>query len=176
MYSGGLHLTLLYRPAETISSAIAQAAQYDLAKIGVRVKLLGVPDADFYTKYLEVPAVARHGGWDMAVAGWGPDWYGDAALSYFGPLLSGPGSFPPDGSNFGFYSDPAVTALIGQGATAGSAELGRPDLGPGGPEGHAGRPDLPHHQPAASRTTTRATSTTRSTCLSSSSSIRPTCG
>ena len=119
-YSGDLHLTLLYRPADTISSAIAQAAQYDLAKIGVRVKLLGVPDADFYTKYLEVPAVARRGGWDMAVAGVGPDWYGDAALSYFGPLLSGPASYPPAGSNFGFYADPSVTALIGRGATTGS--------------------------------------------------------
>jgi len=120
-YGRGLNLTLLYRPAQTVSAAVAQVAQSDLTKIGVQVKLLGVPDADFYTKYLEVPGVAQRGVWDLAVVGWGPDWYGDAALSFFGPLLSGPGSYPPAGSNFGFYHDPAVTALIGQGATSGSA-------------------------------------------------------
>ena len=121
-YKDGMDLTLLYRPAQTISSAIAQAAQSDLAKIGVTVKLLAVPDADLYTKYLEVPDVARRGVWDMAVVGWGPDWYGDAALSFFGPLFSGPSSYPPAGVNFGFYNDPSVTALIGQGATSGSAD------------------------------------------------------
>jgi peptide/nickel transport system substrate-binding protein len=120
-YASGLSVTLLYRPSSSISSAIAQAAQSDLAKIGVKVKLLGAPTADFYTKYLEVPSAAKRGVWDLAVSGWGPDWYGDAALSFFNPQFSGPSSYPPVGSNFGFYSDPSVTALIGQGATAASA-------------------------------------------------------
>jgi peptide/nickel transport system substrate-binding protein len=119
--ASGLSVTLLYRPSSSISSAIAQAAQSDLGKIGVKVKLLSVPSADFYTKYLEVPTVAKRGVWDLAVAGWGPDWYGDAALSFFGPLYSGPSSYPPVGSDFGFYNNPSVTALIGQGATASSA-------------------------------------------------------
>ena len=120
-YPNGLSVTLLYRPSTSISSAIAQAAQSDLAKIGVKVKLLGVPSADFYTKYLQVPSVAHRGVWDIAVAGWGPDWYGDAALSFFGPLFAGPSSYPPVGSNFGFYNNPSVTALIGQAATSASA-------------------------------------------------------
>ena len=93
-YPNGLSVTMLYRPSSSISSAIAQAAQSDLAKIGVKAKLLGVPTADFYTKYLEVPSVAKRGVWDVAVAGWGPDWYGDAALSFFGPLYSGPSLVP----------------------------------------------------------------------------------
>jgi len=80
-----------------------------------------VPSADFYTKYLEIPSVAKRGVWDLAVAGWGPDWYGDAALSFFGPLYSGPAAYPPIGSNFGFYNNPSVTALIGQAATSASA-------------------------------------------------------
>lgn len=115
-----MQITMLYRPSTTISTAVAQAAQSDLAKIGVKVKLLGVPAADFYTKYLEVPSVAHRGVWDVAVAGWGPDWYGDAALSFFGPLFSGPASYPPVGSNFGFYNNPTVTSLIGKASTAGS--------------------------------------------------------
>jgi peptide/nickel transport system substrate-binding protein len=119
-FKNGLTVTLLYRPT-TAQIAVAQAAQSDLAKVGVNVKLLEVPAADFYTKYLEAPSVAKRGVWDLAVAGWAPDWYGDAALSYFGPLFSGPSSYPPVGSNFGFYSNPSVTALIGQAATTGSS-------------------------------------------------------
>jgi peptide/nickel transport system substrate-binding protein len=119
-FPNGLSITLLYRPT-TAQIAIAQATQSDLAKIGVKVKLLEVPAADFYTKYLTQPGPAKSGVWDIAPAGWAPDWYGDAALSYFGPLFSGPSSYPPVGSNFGFYNNPAVTALIGQAATSASA-------------------------------------------------------
>ena len=120
-YPNGLSVTILYRPSTSISSAIAQAAQSDLAAIGVKAKLLGVPSADFYTKYLLAPSVAKRGVWDLAVSGWGPDWYGDAALSFFGPEFSGPNSYPPIGSNYGFYNNPAVTALTGQAATSASA-------------------------------------------------------
>jgi peptide/nickel transport system substrate-binding protein len=117
-YKNGLNLTLLYRPTSTIEAKMVQTLQSDLAKIGIRIKLLSATPSDFYTKYLQVPTAAKSGVWDIALAGWGPDWYGDAAVSFFGPLYSGPASFPPVGSNFGFYSDPAVTSLIAQGARA----------------------------------------------------------
>jgi peptide/nickel transport system substrate-binding protein len=117
-YKNGLNLTLLYRPSSTIEAKMVQTLQSDLAKIGVKIKLLSATPSDFYTKYLEVPTAAKSGVWDIALAGWGPDWYGDAAVSFFGPLYSGPASFPPNGSNFGFYSDPAVTSMIAQGAKA----------------------------------------------------------
>jgi peptide/nickel transport system substrate-binding protein len=111
-YANGLNITMLYRPDSSVSTAIAQAAQSDLAKIGVKVKLLSSPSADFYTKYLEVPSVAKRGVWDLSVAGWAPDWYSQGALSFFGPLFSGAAAYPPVGSNFGFYNDPTVNALI----------------------------------------------------------------
>src|SRR5581483_4507458 len=81
-----MSLTMLYRPDSTVSTAVAQAAQSDLQKIGVKVKLLSSPSADFYTKYLEVPSVAKRGVWDLSIAGWAPDWYNQGALSFFGPL------------------------------------------------------------------------------------------
>ena len=43
-----------------------------------------------------------------------PDWYGNAALSFFAPLFSGEPSFPPIGSNFGFYNSPKTNTLIDQ--------------------------------------------------------------
>jgi peptide/nickel transport system substrate-binding protein len=118
-YPNGLTVTLLYRPT-TAQVAIAQATQSDLAKIGVNVKLLQVPSADFYTKYLQQQSVAKRGVWDIAAEGWGPDWYGDAALSYFGPLFEGPAAYPPVGANYGYYNNPAVTTLIGQASAASS--------------------------------------------------------
>jgi peptide/nickel transport system substrate-binding protein len=83
----------------------------------------GVPtnQSDFYGKYLYVPntksapSPAYKGTWDMASAGWGPDWYGNSAVSFFNPLYSSPGGFPANGgSNFGYFSSTAVNNLIKQ--------------------------------------------------------------
>src|SRR4029078_9231846 len=56
--------------------------------------------------------------WDLSLAGWGADWYGNAALSFFAPLFSGSPSYPPLGSNFGFYDDPKTNRLIKQASDA----------------------------------------------------------
>jgi peptide/nickel transport system substrate-binding protein len=115
-YPNGFTLKMLYRPSSSISASMFQTLQADLAGIGVKITGLGVPSADFYTKYLEVPSVAKRGVWDISLAGWGPDWYPDSALSFFNPLFSGAASYPPTGSNFGFYNNPAVNSLITQSA------------------------------------------------------------
>jgi peptide/nickel transport system substrate-binding protein len=118
-YPNGLTLKFLYRAASSIQTKMFQTLQADLGKAGIKLTGLGVPDADFFTKYLEVSSVAKSGTWDLSLGGWGPDWYGDAATSFFGPLFSGPSSFPPPagaGSNFGFYSNPTVTSLINKAA------------------------------------------------------------
>ncbi len=120
-YPNGFTLKMLYRPSSVTSTKMFQTLQADLAKINVKVTGVAAPDADFYTKYLEVPSVAHRGVWDISLAGWGPDWYGDAAVSFFNPLYSGAAAYPPVGSNFGFYNDPAVNSLIAQGAKASSA-------------------------------------------------------
>jgi peptide/nickel transport system substrate-binding protein len=117
-YPNGLTVKLLYRNASEGQSKAFQTVQQDLSKIGVKVEGVPSPNADFYTKYLQVPSVAARGVWDIAVAGWGADWYGDAALSFFKPLYYGKAAYPPVGSNFGFYNNPATNALIEQASTA----------------------------------------------------------
>ncbi|TCC28731.1 ABC transporter substrate-binding protein [Kribbella sindirgiensis] len=118
--AGYPHLTLkfLYRNATEGSSKTFQTVQQDLTKAGITVVGVPSPNADFYVKYLQVPDVARRGVWDVSLAGWGADWYGNAALSFFNPLFSGPPSYPPIGSNFGLYNDPETNNLIHQAATA----------------------------------------------------------
>lgn len=117
-YPNGLTLKMLYRNASEGQSKAFQTVQQDLSKIDIKVVGVPSPNADFYTKYLQVPTVAQRGVWDIAVAGWGADWYGNAALSFFKPLYFGKAAFPPVGSNFGFYDSPTTNSLIDQAATA----------------------------------------------------------
>ncbi|TCO40604.1 peptide/nickel transport system substrate-binding protein [Kribbella antiqua] len=122
--AGYPHLTLkfLYRNASEGSSKAFQTIQQDLSKAGITVEGVPSPNADFYVKYLQVPTVAQRGVWDLSLAGWGADWYGNAALSFFNPLFSGEPSYPPIGSNFGLYNSPTTNALIEQAAKATSAD------------------------------------------------------
>jgi peptide/nickel transport system substrate-binding protein len=117
-YPKGLTLKVLYRNASEGSSKTFQTVQQDLSKAGIKVVGVASPNADFYTKYLEVPSVAKRGVWDVAVAGWGADWYGNSALSFFNPLFSGQASFPPVGSNFGLYDSSSTVKLIQQASSA----------------------------------------------------------
>ena len=116
--ASSLHLKVLYQTSLDFEVKMYQTLQSDLAKAGITVTGVGVPSADFYTKYLEVPTVAQGGVWDLALAQWLPDWYGNAALSFFFPLFSGQPSFPPDGSNFGFYNSDKTNSLIQQATNA----------------------------------------------------------
>jgi len=117
--NGASHLTLtfLYRPSSTTSTKMFQTVQADLKKVGVTVKGLGAGDAPFYTKYLQNPDSAKRGDWDLSLAGWGPDWYGNAALSFFSPLFDGR-VLPPTSSDFGLFNDPTLNNLIDQAAKA----------------------------------------------------------
>jgi peptide/nickel transport system substrate-binding protein len=117
-----LTLKMLYRSDSQGSTAIFNNISSQLNALG-SVKVTGVPtnQSDFYGKYLYVPnsksapSPAYKGTWDMASAGWGPDWYGNAAVSFFNPLYSSPGGFPANGgSNFGYFSSAAVNNLIKQ--------------------------------------------------------------
>ena len=117
-YPNGLTLKFLYRNASEDSSKTFATVQQDLTKAGITVEGVPSPNADFYTKYLQVPDVAKRGVWDIASASWGADWHGNAALSFFQPLFSGSRSFPPIGTNFGFYDSPATNALIKQALAA----------------------------------------------------------
>jgi peptide/nickel transport system substrate-binding protein len=110
-YGSGLTLKFLYRTASQSSSKDFQTIQADLGALGITVTGVGVPNADFYSKYLNKPTVGKSGVWDISAPGWGPDWYGDAAASFFLPLLDGR-NLPPNSSNWGQFNDPALNTII----------------------------------------------------------------
>jgi peptide/nickel transport system substrate-binding protein len=120
--SNPLQIKFLYRSDSQGSTKIFNNVSSQLNALG-SVKVIGVPtnQSDFYGKYLLVPnskgspSPAYKGTWDMASAGWGPDWFGNAALTYFNPLFSSPGGFPANGgSNFGYFQSPTVNSTIAQ--------------------------------------------------------------
>lgn len=115
--AGITHLTLkfLYYPQSTVLTKNVQTLQADLAQFGVTVVPTPVDQTDFYAKYLYKPQTAQSGVWDFAIAGWTPDWFPDAAKSYFVPLFTGT---PPNSSNFGEYNDPTLSNLINQALAA----------------------------------------------------------
>ncbi|HMI24804.1 MAG TPA: ABC transporter substrate-binding protein, partial [Streptosporangiaceae bacterium] len=117
-----LQIKFLYRSDSQGSTAVFNNVSSQLNALG-SVKVIGVPtnQSDFYGKYLIVPntktapSPASKGTWDMAGPSWGPDWYGNSAVTYFNPLYSSPGGFPANGgSNFGYFSSTAVNNLIKQ--------------------------------------------------------------
>jgi len=120
--SNPLTIKFLYRSDSQGSTSVFNNVSSQLNALG-SVKVTGVPtnQSDFYGKYLYVPntpsspSPAYKGTWDMAGAGWSPDWYGNSALTFFNPLYSSPGGFPANGgSNFGYFSSAAVNSLITQ--------------------------------------------------------------
>jgi peptide/nickel transport system substrate-binding protein len=106
-----LHLVVLYVSTLDYEVKMFQTLQADLAKAGISVTGLAA-SSSAWTKYLTNPSAARQGVWDLTFLGWGPDWYNNAALAFFQPLFSGPGAYPPDGSDVGFYNDPVTDRLI----------------------------------------------------------------
>ena len=122
---GGKHYTfkLLYQADNPVQVKIFQTIQFELASVGITVTGVGVPSADIYTKYYEVPATAERGVWDFGLSQWFPDWYGSNDAATFIAALFDSDAFPPSGSNFSFESDPAVDALINKALDASSTSL-----------------------------------------------------
>jgi peptide/nickel transport system substrate-binding protein len=116
--AGGVSVKILYDPAIAAIKKNFATLQQNLQLAGITAIGVPVAQSEIYAKYLPVPATAKRGVWDITFAGWGPDWYGNSALSYFKPLFGGKGSFPPGGSNFGFYDSAATNALIDQAQNA----------------------------------------------------------
>lgn len=107
-YPNGLSLTFLYR-TKGKAPDVASTLQNNFKQCGVTLNLKPSAPADFYTKHLSHPAATKAGDWDMAAPGWIPDWQGNAARSFFVPLLD-PRVFTEGTTNYGDYGkDNAAT-------------------------------------------------------------------
>lgn len=109
-YPAGLRLRLLYRaPGE--HAEIAAALRDSLARAGIALTLVPVAAEEFYDAYLSNRVATRAGKWDLALAGWGPDWFGAAGRSLLAPLIDG-SRCGPDSVNYACFADDAVDAAL----------------------------------------------------------------
>jgi peptide/nickel transport system substrate-binding protein len=119
--AGFPHLTLkfLYRQS-TAAAKDAQTLQALLSQVGITLQTTGVPSGQFYGKYMNPGTPAKQGAWDIADAGWGPDWFPNGQKSWFEPTLDGRSAafLPPNSSNYGFFNDPKLNSIIDQALTA----------------------------------------------------------
>jgi peptide/nickel transport system substrate-binding protein len=109
-YPNGLTLKLLYRTSGR-GPALAQTVQASLEKAGIRTELVPSTGSDFYAKYLQNPENAQRGVWDLGLATWVPDWYGNNGRSMIQALFDGR-TVGPNSTNYGAYDNPEVNRLI----------------------------------------------------------------
>jgi len=112
-----LTLKILYRPQNISAQKDFETLQANLAAVGIKVTGVPASNADFYGKYLVPGTAAKQSVWDLAEAGWGPDWYPTGGKSYFEPILNGT-ELPPTSSNFGFFSDQKLNTIMQEALTA----------------------------------------------------------
>lgn len=126
-FANGLTLTFLYRNAGK-SPQVAQTLQADLAKAGITLKLKPTTPNNFYTNFLQNPDATKKGQWDLAAPGWAPDWQGNAASTFFGPLLDGRATrgCTVSTTNYGCYNNDKVNSLIDQALAAKDADTAAP--------------------------------------------------
>jgi peptide/nickel transport system substrate-binding protein len=119
-FPNGIKLTVVYNAQSTTEPKLFQSMAADMAPAGITLKALAVPPQDLYTKYAYNPTAAHNGTWDVIMVGWGPDWYGSSALSFFNPLYSC-AAVVPAGSNYTYFCSSALDNLINQAIAAPSA-------------------------------------------------------
>ena len=109
-YPNGLPVKLLFRTFGMEPQA-AQTVQASLQRSGFVVQLVPSTGADFFAKYLQDPENARRGVWDLAVAAWIPDWFGNNGRTVIEVPFDGR-TFGPNTTDYGDYDNPVVNALM----------------------------------------------------------------
>lgn len=107
---GQITLNLVYRTT-TVHPQIAQTDQAALQAAGFKVKLISATGNGFYTSYLENPTATKAGQWDIAEAGWNPDWLGNNGRAIIEPLYDGR-NYGPNSTDYGDYNNPTTNSLI----------------------------------------------------------------
>jgi peptide/nickel transport system substrate-binding protein len=109
-YPNGLKIKAAYRQAGN-HPAIFQSYAQDLQACGITVTGVPVPQADFYSQFLQKTDNTLAGKWDVAAPGWVPDWFGNNGRAVVSPLFDGR-NWADGTSNYGGYDSPVTNGLI----------------------------------------------------------------
>ena len=110
-YDGRLSLKLAY-PQSGTYALIAQTLQESFRRAGIDLELTSYTSGDYYGRLLAKAENARRGAWDLAFAGWYPDWNGaNNSRSVIQPLFDGR-AFGQASMDYGGYNSREVNTLI----------------------------------------------------------------
>jgi peptide/nickel transport system substrate-binding protein len=90
----------------------AVALQQALARVGIKVNLVEVDAATYYSGFIGVPDNVHKRGLGLAVAGWGPDF--PTEYGFFESIVDGRAIKKAGNSNYSEFNDPSVNSLIDQ--------------------------------------------------------------
>jgi peptide/nickel transport system substrate-binding protein len=113
-FKNGVTLTDAYRNAGN-HPAVFQSVQADLKACGITVTGSPQQQGNYYA-WLENPANAKAGKWNISEPGWVPDWYGNNGRALVQPLFTSPCVNPT--TNYGCYTSTATNDLVNKALTA----------------------------------------------------------
>jgi len=120
-FPDGLSLRLAF-PRSSIYPIEAQSLQASLSRAGFDAQLFAYSLSDLFGRLLPNAQNAKRGEWDIALAGWVPDWYGfNNGRTVFGPLFDGRQSGHMS-MNYGLYANPLTDSAIDRALTAKNLE------------------------------------------------------
>jgi peptide/nickel transport system substrate-binding protein len=120
-YENGLTITAVHRDVDA-NPEVAESYAADLEKGGITVRLIALGHKDYYP-FLQDPANARAGAWDISAPSWTPDWFGNNGRAFLQPMVQT--NDVCGTSNYGCYSNTDVDRLIEQALTATDQEQAR---------------------------------------------------
>jgi peptide/nickel transport system substrate-binding protein len=107
-YEDGLELIAVHRNVDANPEVVRSIAA-DLKNLGITVRLVSMGHAEYYP-FLQDPANAEAGLWDLATPSWTPDWFGNNGRAFLQPMFQT--NMARGTCNYGCYSDPEVDHLI----------------------------------------------------------------
>jgi peptide/nickel transport system substrate-binding protein len=113
-YPNGFTLTDAYRNAGN-HPAVFESVQADLKACGITVTGSPQQQGNYYA-WLENPANAKAGKWNISEPGWVPDWFGNNGRTTMQPLFTSPCVNPT--TNYGCYTSTTTSDLINKALTA----------------------------------------------------------
>jgi peptide/nickel transport system substrate-binding protein len=99
--------------------------QASLGRAGIAVTLEPVMNGEYYGRLMPDILNARRGEWDLAMAGWYPDWFGETnGRSVFSALFDGR-AIGANSANYGGFQSAAVDSAMDRASEAPTTELAR---------------------------------------------------
>jgi len=115
-YPNGITITYMYAN-DSVNERLFESIQASLASCGIKLTGKAVPGSSFFVDLGNAPENNKAGTWDMAQAGWIPDWFGNNGRSVIQALFQGPNCVE-NTVNYGCYDSSAVNSLITQAEAA----------------------------------------------------------